>query len=293
MSFNGDLKIVVGLVVLTAFFTLLSPLDDSPVRIVIGIPIVLFLPGYALVAALFPRKDDLDGIERVALSFGLSIAVVPLIGFFLNYTLWGIRLLPILLSLSVFTLVMVVIAIYRRRSIGDNAFTVPFRQIYTSFKHGIFTEQDSRFDRLLTVTLLLLTLVSVLTAAYVAIAPNQGEKFTEFYILGSEGMAENYDTQLQSGESVDVIVGVVNHEYTTADYSLQVRLDNESLDVPSTFQHISLNHNESWEQPLSIVPSDTGSAMKLEYLLYKEGNFGDPYRDVYLWINVTEAGNAN
>jgi uncharacterized membrane protein len=33
---------------------------------------VLFLPGYALIAALFPRKDDLDGIERIALSFGLT-----------------------------------------------------------------------------------------------------------------------------------------------------------------------------------------------------------------------------
>jgi len=42
--------------------------------------LVLFLPGYTLIATLFPRKDDLDGIERVALSFGLSIAITPLLG---------------------------------------------------------------------------------------------------------------------------------------------------------------------------------------------------------------------
>ena len=29
-------------------------------------PLVLFLPGYSLIAALFPAKDDLDGIERIA-----------------------------------------------------------------------------------------------------------------------------------------------------------------------------------------------------------------------------------
>jgi uncharacterized membrane protein len=46
---------------------------------------VLFFPGYTLISALFPRKDSLSGVERLALSFGLSIAVVPLIGLILNY----------------------------------------------------------------------------------------------------------------------------------------------------------------------------------------------------------------
>ncbi len=36
--------------------------------------------------AAFSEKNDLDGIERLALSFGLSIAVVPLIGLGLNFT---------------------------------------------------------------------------------------------------------------------------------------------------------------------------------------------------------------
>ncbi|MCK4222104.1 MAG: DUF1616 domain-containing protein, partial [Dehalococcoidia bacterium] len=58
----------------------------GPLRIVLGLPFLLFSPGYALIAALFPKKGSLDGIERIALSFGLSIAVVPLIGLILNYT---------------------------------------------------------------------------------------------------------------------------------------------------------------------------------------------------------------
>ena len=53
----------------------------------LGLAMVLFLPGYTQIAALFSRKDDLDGIERIALSFGLSIAVVPLIGLGLNLSL--------------------------------------------------------------------------------------------------------------------------------------------------------------------------------------------------------------
>ena len=72
-----------------------------------------------MIAALFPKKDDLDGIERVALSFGLSIAVTPLIGLALNYTPYGIKLIPILISLSVFTILMVFIAYIRRRRVQD------------------------------------------------------------------------------------------------------------------------------------------------------------------------------
>ena len=61
-------------------------------RIILGIPFLLFFPGYALAAALFTKGRGMDAVERVALSFGLSIAVVPLIGLILKYTPWGIRL---------------------------------------------------------------------------------------------------------------------------------------------------------------------------------------------------------
>ncbi|MDW7733669.1 MAG: DUF1616 domain-containing protein [Methanolobus sp.] len=293
MPLNTDLKVVIVLVLLTAFFILLPPLDDSPVRMALGIPMLLFLPGYALTAALFPGMDDLDGIERIALSFGLSIVVVPLIGFLLNYTLWGIRLLPVLVSLTVFTLAMVLIAIYRRRALGDTAFTVPFRGMYISFKNEMFTGEEARFDRMLSIVLVVIVLISVPTLVYAVTTFEQEEKFTEFYILGPEGMADNYSTQLESGDSVDVIVGIVNNEHSMVNYSLEVRLDNDSMDVPGSFQHISLEHNETWEHPLSLVPHDTGSDMKLQYLLYREDNMAEPYRDLRLWINVMEAGNVD
>lgn len=292
MTFQTDLKVITIVALLTCFSIIIPPLSDSPIRMALAIPLVLFIPGYALVAALFPGKGDLDGIERIALSFGLSIAVVPLIGLLLNYTPWGIRLLPVLVSLIVFTLAMVLIAIHRRRSLGRNAFTVSFRQMYASFKHEMFTVQETRFDRVLNVTLASLILILVLTLAYVVITPTQGENFTEFYILGSEGMAENYNTQMEAGESVDVIVGIANHESTVTNYSLQVYLDNEPLNIPDTFQHISLNPNETWERPLSIVPDDTGNDMKLQYLLYKDDNITDPYGDLHLWITVTEVEGA-
>ena len=35
---------------------------------------------------------------------------------------------------------------------------------------------------------------------YVIVTPKEGEKFTEFYVLGSGGKAEDYPTNLKVGE---------------------------------------------------------------------------------------------
>src|SRR3954447_12630130 len=45
----------------------------QPLRLLLGLAYVLYIPGYCLAAALFPGADDLDQFERIALSFGLSV----------------------------------------------------------------------------------------------------------------------------------------------------------------------------------------------------------------------------
>lgn len=112
-----DLLIIFILNTILLLVILFIPLDA--LRITLGLPYALFFPGYTLIAALFTRRGSLDSIERLALCFGLSIAVVPLIGLILNYTPWGIRLLPSLLSLYVFMLAMSLVAFLRRRALPE------------------------------------------------------------------------------------------------------------------------------------------------------------------------------
>ena len=83
-------------------------------RYVLGSVFVLFIPGYVTVEALYPRDSDLKPLERLALSIGLSLALVPLIGLILNYTPWGIRLEPVITSLTVYNLLVGSVAVYRR-----------------------------------------------------------------------------------------------------------------------------------------------------------------------------------
>lgn len=82
-------------------------------RYVFGSVLVLFLPGYALIEALYPKRE-LDELTRFALSIGLSLALVPLTGLVLNYTPFGIRLLPVAISLAGLTVALLGLAIKRK-----------------------------------------------------------------------------------------------------------------------------------------------------------------------------------
>ena len=119
MNRGLDLAVAIACALATTPVVLLAPFVE-PVRIGLGLVFVLFLPGYVLVAALYPRKDDLDLVERVALSLGLSIAVVPLIGLGLNYSPWGIRLNPILAFVTLFIVLAASVAMYRRLVLPSN-----------------------------------------------------------------------------------------------------------------------------------------------------------------------------
>jgi len=65
----------------------------------------LYLPGFSLVELLDGKRKELDDLTRLALSIGLSIAIVPLDGLVLNYTPFGVRLVPIAISLAGLTII--------------------------------------------------------------------------------------------------------------------------------------------------------------------------------------------
>ena len=107
--------LIITLSAITAILVFTVPETVYPIvyaRYILGTIFILLLPGYSLIKALFPTKE-IDNIERVALSMGMSIALVPLIGLLLNYTPWGIRLTPITLSLLALTLTLATAALLR------------------------------------------------------------------------------------------------------------------------------------------------------------------------------------
>jgi len=59
------------------------------------------------------RKNNLDLVERLVLSIGVSFAVVPGLGLLLDFTPWGINQASVILSLIVFTVAISTTAVIR------------------------------------------------------------------------------------------------------------------------------------------------------------------------------------
>jgi uncharacterized membrane protein len=277
-SIASGLLLLNLLTILLILVVVFSP--SSIARIILGIPFVLFTPGYTLMLVLYPRKGGLDGVERVALSFGLSITVVPLVGLILNYTPWGIKLPSILYGTAAFIFIMSAIAWFRRRRLPETErFSIGFRvELGWTWHRGIW-------DRTLSVILVLAVMGTLGTVAYVAIGPKASESFTEFYILGPSGNAADYPSQLKVGEEGKVIVGIANHERDTVTYQVEVKIGGvENNEVGP----IVLKPGDKWEREVAFVPKVTGENQQVEFLLYKNAQLDPDIKPLHLWIGVVE-----
>ena len=281
-----DWDIIAILLVTPLLILAIYALPGDVLRIVLGLPFILFIPGYVTVLALFPDKEDLESIERIALSFGLSIAIAPLIGFGLNYTPWGIRLEPILVCLSAYNVGVGLVGLYRRLRSKDPYVPFDIAATYRSLTASFKAEKGA--DKALTIILVISIVLAVSALIYVVAVPRPGEAFTEFYILGPDGTASGYPNNLTVGEEGEVIVGIVNHEQRDVNYTVEVWLVNatlidETLDVNHMYYVDSFfvqlesvpvdlegNWTPQWEIPYRFSFNLTGQ-YKLWFLLYKDG----------------------
>lgn len=112
---NMSLKLLITVMALTLATVYLLPegIPWNIIRILAGSVFVLFLPGYFLLQFLFPSKV-IDRTERLVISVSISLAIVPLIGFLLNFTVWGVTLNSVIISMSIFTIALALASIYKK-----------------------------------------------------------------------------------------------------------------------------------------------------------------------------------
>ncbi|WP_331234072.1 DUF1616 domain-containing protein [Natronorarus salvus] len=314
----ADLVGVVALTILAVASTLVPVVNESAIRVLSGLVFVLFLPGYAFIAALFPERGEsprpdgegidenrgIDWVERLALGFGMSVALVPLIGLVLTFSPWGLGFGPIVLSLSGFTLVCVAVAAARRQALSpDERFSVPWRTWTERARTELF-DPDDRVEAAVNVALALSIVLALATMGYAIASPQQGERFTEFYLVteGDDGeyVAAGYPEEFVSGESQPLVAGIENREHETVEYSVVIqlqRVDTEGNDSTVVEREevdrlgTTLAHNESEMIEHEVTPTMTGEDLRLTYLLYKDDPPSEPtrenaYRSLHIWVDV-------
>ena len=257
------------LILLVAF------LPDNVLRIILGLPFLLFFPGYTSLSALFPRRESLNDIERFALSFGLSIVIVPLIGLALNYTSWGITLNSILYSLFVVVAITSAIAWLSQRRLLDE------EKLAFHIDLASWGKRNS-VEKILSIILVFVILGTIGAVVYTVAVPKTSERFTEFYVLNLEGKAGNYPTELNLGDTENVTLGIINHEQQDVSYKIETKIDGIAV---STLGPIVLKNDGKYEAIATFKPREVGNHQKVEFLLFKN-ELIDPYMQLQIWVDV-------
>lgn len=141
---------------------------------------------------------------------------------------------------------------------------------------------SSLLDKILSVVLVLIIFSAIGALTYSIAVPPVISRFTEFYVLNSNGQANNYPKNLAVGEEAKVIIGIANQEHETASYRIEMKLNGTSHNVAAP---LTLNQAGTWQETITFRPAVPGNNQKVEFLLYKSGQ-SEVYRSVYILVNV-------
>ncbi|MBX0285629.1 DUF1616 domain-containing protein [Halomicroarcula sp. F28] len=298
-----DIAVVVGIALTTALLWQYTGALVTPLRVALGVPFVVFLPGYALTVAMFPgsasgqsSRPSLSALERLTLSVGLSVFVVPLVVLFLNFTAWGINPTPIRLALLSVTLAASAVAVVRRlRLPPTQRFVLPVGRPLRAVA-----------ARRVNVVIGVLLVLSVGVAGSALVQPGDSETFTEFSLLAENEtgalVADDYPTEVSPNETATVHVGLGNEEGRTLNYTVVVEfqqfrsVDGERIVTSRTEvdrYRTTLGPGESsrTEQQFSPPAWASGDRVRLTFLLYtgsvsENPSLEDTYRKTHIWVDV-------
>lgn len=319
-----DLAAVVGLVLLVDLVLLFDVgFPDLRLRNVgmggpilgwlLGIPMLVFLPGYAVISALYPAdaaadwRQPVDGslpaLDRVMLSIVTSLVIVPAVAALVILGPWRLSVLPVLALLSAVTLVATWVAVRRRRAVSPSRrFSVGWP---ASRRGGWFGRSSGGLSdyggRLFVVSLLLLAAVSM---SILFVQP-PAETFSEASLLAENGegefVASALPTTFAQGEERTIAVAIQNHEGSTTTYAVVVRLQRIAVAEDGTQRVIEQDRLDSFETTLQdgertvverpVRPSLVGTDLRLQYLVFAGGSPDSSSAEdadlvLRLWIEV-------
>lgn len=315
----GRFPVDLTLTVILGVWMIIGASEFSDVwQVVLGTLAVLFIPGYALVTALFPRSNsgvfavsgteryEINGevtlVERFVLAVALSVCIVPLVGIGMNYTPQGIRIGMVIRSIGFITISLSCIALIRR-------FTLSPEERFNPSVKGLLFSPVSVARQLRTGSIVTILLAGGLVLAatgigFAVVGVDYGERFTEFYLATEDPetgdlVAGGYPDQVTRGESESVQVGISNNEGRTVEYTTVVLLQSisENGEIQATQRldafRVTLEDNETVVRTQEIRPELAGEDLRVTFLLYKgsppnaeEVGTDTAYRQAHFWIDV-------
>jgi uncharacterized membrane protein len=248
---NRDLQLAVRAAVVCAVLAILLPVPV--LSLVFAAPLVFFLPGYAIVCAVFARRS-LDTARLLVLSFGLSLAVLTLVPLLLDPLPGGISMGWWAVALCLVVLGAARAAALARRKPARKAFRRPRLRL------------AGRDAGLIAVGLA--ATVAAVVLVFIPFSAKDAIGYSELWIEPQEGAVPS------------AVVGVASREQESDRFTVEFRTN--LSEIPFEVTSIELSPGE--EEELVVRPPVKGeSPVKVSATLFREG-ITQPYRRVAAWI---------
>ncbi len=285
---NLDLIAALVLAVLNVVWV---QLPDRPwiIGLLLGLPLVLYLPGYTLTQALFRKRPAeqkpqhaparpksfeqepktaplrlghaIGKADQLILSLGLSLAIDILVGFVLSIFSIQLEALSWTFALGLLIALCASLALFIRRHVNAETTTsVRAPQLRLTWLDAAF---------------LLLALCITLNAVWLAVnrPPVPQPSFTQFWMLPANSPSK----------ICAVSLGVQNFETTSLTYSVAMTVNNVA--VTPSWPKIVLTPQQKWVQQVPITP-EAQNDLHVEAQLFRTDQPHTAYRDVHLTFHV-------
>lgn len=243
------------------------------IRLLLALAFVLFLPGYSVVAAIYPERGTIDTPTRLGFGVGLSIAFVPILTVLLDRLPWGIRPWPILLAELSICAAGLGVAVWRRARLEPSV-------RYAPTLRGVPWVRGAAWLAIACGTVIF---------AYGVTAPSRAAPPTEFYILGADGLAQGYPREVAAGADVSVIAGITSYEPGVETFHIEIwqvdRLRPERRVPLGAIPPVTLRSGERLEQVVPWRFNHAGQDQLVELQLVRAGD-EQPYRRLELILDV-------
>ena len=202
-------------------------------KILIGLLISVFIPGYLLSFVFFPKGKIKDISYRLGIGFGIGLVFLIFIGsiLILSFGFLYSWMLAIILFLS-----SVIIFIKLRFINRENIFDL----------QGLWKSTKLLFN------LLFLATIGIFIGSYITTHTIQSKPedfFSEFYLLDSNELLPGSFSN--DGASIQpLVIGVTSHEQSLTNFSLLIRTGNSILRTVGPF---TIRPGERWEHHITFA----------------------------------------
>jgi hypothetical protein len=266
-----DLALLCTLALAALALTLFGA-SSPALRLLLGLLLALVLPGYALTAALFPRRA-LGGAERVLFTLSLSLSTTILCGFVLNRTPWGLQPESWATILSTVVLGSSLIAFARR-------YLIPASSAGETDDQPVQTTQSEATSRpRLSLSVgqgLLFGLAAAAIGGAVLLARGEAA------LRPAQDVVQLWMLPSDTAESPTLRIGLNSAGQAAGEFRLQIERDGYIIrEWPS----LSIAAGQRWEQTVSLQGRQPGSG-PFEARLYRSEEPSVVYRRVAIWFDT-------